>query len=318
MELREDVLERHKQEWEELASVDPLWAISTDAEHRGGRWELGEFFDTGEAEISEVLKAADDLGEPVRRGRALDFGCGVGRLSRPLAKRFRECVGLDISEGMVKLARELNEDRPNCRFVVNDAPDLAAARIRIVRLRLLVARPSAHAVGGDHGEVRRRVPAGSAAGGARGLPGPVAHPAVAPPAAPAARLCVSAHLRSAGGVPADADEARAGSGGSLFPRPGCGNSSSGMEAQPSSSSPGVLAPRSNTSRSMRYFVRAGYASKRRVSTSRRDRDVPCRSGSSPPTRLALKAGRSLRRRSLRTTAAGERNRGRHGPDRGVR
>ena len=125
MAPRADVLERHKQEWEELASVDPLWAILTSAERRGGGWELAEFFDTGEVEISEVLKAADDLGRPVQRARALDFGCGVGRLSRPLAERFRECVGLDISEGMVKLARELNEDRPNCRFVVNAAPDLA-------------------------------------------------------------------------------------------------------------------------------------------------------------------------------------------------
>lgn len=122
--MRADVLERHKQEWEELASVDPLWAILTGAERRGGGWELAEFFDTGEAEISEVLKVSDDLGDPVRRECALDFGCGVGRLSRPLAERFRECVGLDISEGMLKLARELNEDRPNCRFVVNAAPDL--------------------------------------------------------------------------------------------------------------------------------------------------------------------------------------------------
>jgi ubiquinone/menaquinone biosynthesis C-methylase UbiE len=122
--MRTDVLERHKQEWEELASVDPLWAILTGAERRGGRWELAEFFDTGETEISEVLRIVDALGEPVRRERALDFGCGVGRLSRPLAERFRECVGLDISEGMVKLARELNVDRQNCRFVVNAAPDL--------------------------------------------------------------------------------------------------------------------------------------------------------------------------------------------------
>lgn len=124
MALRADVLSRHKQEWEELAKVDPLWAILTSSDRLGGGWELTEFFATGEAEISEMLKVADDLGEPVRRERALDFGCGVGRLSRPLAERFRECVALDISEGMVKLARELNEDRPNCRFLVNVAPDL--------------------------------------------------------------------------------------------------------------------------------------------------------------------------------------------------
>ena len=124
MALSSDVLSRHKQEWEELAKVDPLWAILTAPDRRGGGWELAEFFATGEAEISEMLKVADDLGEPVRRERALDFGCGVGRLSRPLGERFRECVALDISEGMVKLARELNEDRPNCRFLVNAAPDL--------------------------------------------------------------------------------------------------------------------------------------------------------------------------------------------------
>jgi SAM-dependent methyltransferase len=122
--LSSDVLSRHKQEWEELAKVDPLWAILTAPDRRGGGWNLAEFFATGEAEISEMLKVADDLGEPVRRERALDFGCGVGRLSRPLAERFRECVALDISEGMVELARELNEDRPNCRFLVNAAPDL--------------------------------------------------------------------------------------------------------------------------------------------------------------------------------------------------
>jgi SAM-dependent methyltransferase len=124
MALRADVLSRHKQEWEELAKVDPLWAILTSSDRLGGGWELTEFFATGEAEISEMLKVADDLGEPVRRERAIDFGCGVGRLSRPLAERFRECVALDISEGMVKLARELNEDRPNCRFLVNASPDL--------------------------------------------------------------------------------------------------------------------------------------------------------------------------------------------------
>ena len=60
MALSSDVLSRHKQEWEELAKVDPLWAILTAPDRRGGGWELAEFFATGEAEISEMLKVADD------------------------------------------------------------------------------------------------------------------------------------------------------------------------------------------------------------------------------------------------------------------
>ena len=47
------------------------------------------FFATGEAEIAEVLAVADGL-RPVARGRALDFGCGVGRLTRALGMRYRD------------------------------------------------------------------------------------------------------------------------------------------------------------------------------------------------------------------------------------
>ena len=111
-------------EWEELAAVDPLWAILSDPERRGGRWQLDEFFRTGEADAEHALSVASEFERPARRARALDFGCGVGRVTRALATRFGEAVGVDLSKRMVEQARELNAHVPNARFLVNAAPDL--------------------------------------------------------------------------------------------------------------------------------------------------------------------------------------------------
>lgn len=119
-------LERHRQDWERLAEVDAMWAVLTAPGRKGGRWDAEEFLATGEAEIAHVLETAEGLGLPARRESALDFGCGVGRLTRALGKRFGHALGLDISAGMIEQARRLNEDVPACEFRVNDAPDLGS------------------------------------------------------------------------------------------------------------------------------------------------------------------------------------------------
>jgi SAM-dependent methyltransferase len=116
-------LERHRQDWEELADVDPLWAILASPQGRGGKWDLDAFFASGEREIAEVLRIAQGLGYPRSRERALDFGCGVGRLPRALGGSFGEAVGLDISAEMVRLASELNDGK-NCRFELNVRSDV--------------------------------------------------------------------------------------------------------------------------------------------------------------------------------------------------
>jgi SAM-dependent methyltransferase len=103
-----------------------MWAVLTAPGRKGGRWEPDEFFATGEAEIEHVLATAERLGRPARFEGALDFGCGVGRLTRALGRRFAHAVGVDVSAGMVERARRLNADVPACEFRVNDAPDLAA------------------------------------------------------------------------------------------------------------------------------------------------------------------------------------------------
>lgn len=116
----------HKRDWEELAAYDARWAILTRRDRKGGRWTRDEFFATGEAEIARVLARGREFGRPAHNGRALDFGCGTGRLTRALASHFATCVGVDISERMVDMAREENADVPGCEFVVGSGVDLSA------------------------------------------------------------------------------------------------------------------------------------------------------------------------------------------------
>ncbi len=117
-------LKRQEQDWNELAELDPYWVILTASGKRFGRWNSDEFFATGPPEADALMNRAAQLGHPQERRRALDFGCGLGRVTRALADRFEECVGVDISENMIKRARELNGNIEGVSFVVNRAADL--------------------------------------------------------------------------------------------------------------------------------------------------------------------------------------------------
>lgn len=62
---------------------------------------------------------------PQRRfGRALDIGCGLGVLSRRLAARADNVLGLDLAEAAVARARARNADIPNMEFAQADIFDL--------------------------------------------------------------------------------------------------------------------------------------------------------------------------------------------------
>ncbi|MEZ5277400.1 MAG: methyltransferase domain-containing protein [Opitutaceae bacterium] len=117
-------LESTRKSWERFASEDPLWAILTDPEKRNGGWDVEEFFRSGadaiDAEMQRLSRRLPD--RPTHR--ALDFGCGVGRLTRGLAGHFREVVGVDISARMIELADSLNDTPDRVRFVHNPSADL--------------------------------------------------------------------------------------------------------------------------------------------------------------------------------------------------
>ena len=78
--------------------------------------------DSGRRKADRVIRWLDALETPVLRRRALDFGCGIGRATIPLAGHFDEVVGVDVAPGMIEQARSnaLAAGSDNVRFVLNE------------------------------------------------------------------------------------------------------------------------------------------------------------------------------------------------------
>src|SRR4051794_37402394 len=111
--------------WDTLGRNDPLWAVLTDARTRGGGWDPRAFFETGRVEIAGMLQTLGDLGLAPPRGRALDFGCGAGRLTQALAAHFDLAIGVDIAPSMVACADRLRPAEVRCEFRTNESETLA-------------------------------------------------------------------------------------------------------------------------------------------------------------------------------------------------
>ena len=123
-ELHMDEFASCKETWEGIARKDPLWGILTDESKTDRRWDNDEFFQTGRHEISIVFDYLHSIGLRPDGGAALDFGCGVGRLTQALAERFSSVHGIDISETMITEANDFNRLPAKCHYAVNGSPDL--------------------------------------------------------------------------------------------------------------------------------------------------------------------------------------------------
>lgn len=113
-------------DWEKLGASDPYWAVLTDESfHKVSLTPeaIARFFDQGERDVARVFSAITrSIAPRFEPARALDFGCGVGRLVIPMAKRCGEVVGVDVSEAMLAEARR-NAERAgvtNVTFVQGD------------------------------------------------------------------------------------------------------------------------------------------------------------------------------------------------------
>ncbi|MFQ3662239.1 MAG: methyltransferase domain-containing protein [Chloroflexaceae bacterium] len=110
-------LKENKRQWDTLGELDPLWAMTGTNRHGG--WDEERFFQTGDQQVADVMRDIERIGRPRGREAVLDFGCGVGRLTRAFHARFHEYVGLDISDSLIAKARALHAHLPRARFAVS-------------------------------------------------------------------------------------------------------------------------------------------------------------------------------------------------------
>ena len=117
-------LQKLQKNWEEFAQTDPLWAILTDPAKKDNKWKIKDFFKTGVEEIDEVMRYFKSLKISFSRKKALDFGCGVGRLTQALVPYFDEICGVDIAFPMIELAKKFNKHGDTCNYYLNKTDDL--------------------------------------------------------------------------------------------------------------------------------------------------------------------------------------------------
>ena len=112
--------------WEQWGKQNPYFGVLTDDKFRRENITEGskaDLFETGRVHIERVLSMSIcQFGEFAARKSVLDFGCGVGRLTIPLAKQFEHVTAVDVSNGMLETAKQncLERGVTNVDFVRSD------------------------------------------------------------------------------------------------------------------------------------------------------------------------------------------------------
>ncbi|HEU4699994.1 MAG TPA: class I SAM-dependent methyltransferase [Gemmatimonadales bacterium] len=108
------------QAWERIGRADPYFGVLSSPQFHQERFDDAAreaFFASGSAHIADVLQTVRlHLDRSFKPRRALDFGCGVGRLLMPLCRECDEVVGLDVSPSMLEMARR-NLEASGCHNV---------------------------------------------------------------------------------------------------------------------------------------------------------------------------------------------------------
>jgi ubiquinone/menaquinone biosynthesis C-methylase UbiE len=106
-----------KRDWDERARDDAVHFIATDVTSED------DFTASGERDAQMIMADVADL-LPARTA-AVEIGCGIGRLLHPMAARFDQVWGVDVSGEMVSQARTRLAALGNVHLVQTDGQTLA-------------------------------------------------------------------------------------------------------------------------------------------------------------------------------------------------
>jgi len=134
------VLRKERSRWDRLAK-DPYYAVvNTDANRNDRFTEDAKraLVDSGERDVAQTVSDIRRwLAPDFVPNHVVDFGCGVGRLTIPLARLAQRVTGVDISEAMLVEAWHncAEAEVDNATFVTADdyfVPDRATERVDFI------------------------------------------------------------------------------------------------------------------------------------------------------------------------------------------
>ncbi|MBX2856635.1 MAG: class I SAM-dependent methyltransferase [Rhodobacteraceae bacterium] len=101
------MVDRIKAYWSGRGEIDAEFSVLTNPKFAADNIEKNrkEFYAIGEQDIQTLAAFFKRNNEPLDQVRsAIDFGCGVGRVSAAMARRFDKVIGVDISPGHLRKA----------------------------------------------------------------------------------------------------------------------------------------------------------------------------------------------------------------------
>lgn len=112
-----------KATWTDLGDVDPYWAVLSMEEFHGkdSAQAIERFYESGAGDIDFIEHTLARNNITIPSGSiVVEYGCGLGRVTSHLAKKFASVVGVDISKTMVEAARArmLAKQIPNVSFLL--------------------------------------------------------------------------------------------------------------------------------------------------------------------------------------------------------
>ena len=108
--------------WDAKARENATYYISSYRDYRDQ--DPGEFWRWGAVLADRHLR---ESGIPFTGDETiLEIGCGIGRMTRTFAQRFREVYGIDVSAEMISRAKENLKDYPNVEVMIGNGVDLSS------------------------------------------------------------------------------------------------------------------------------------------------------------------------------------------------
>lgn len=96
-------------QWHHLGQTEPHWSVLTNDSYFQQNFQMNReaFYASGESELKMFDATLARAGiAPDTLARCVELGCGVGRATGPLAKRFAHVLALDISAAHLQVAQD--------------------------------------------------------------------------------------------------------------------------------------------------------------------------------------------------------------------